>query len=269
MHASRIVKALVLGCAITSALVAQPAPLPGRPIKVLMLGHTSDHHNAIALYPLMAEPMTRMNINVSLVLTPEEALRPDVLQNYDALIFYANHTTITPPQEKVLLDFVEGGKGLVAVHCASAMFGNSEKYISLVGGAFLRHGTGDFMTEIIAPDHPIMQGIKPFTTWDETYVHNKHNAVDRTVLMERVDAEGREPYTWVRTQGKGRVFYTAYGHDERTWSKPEFQKMLQNAVQWVVDEPTRDDYQKYEAALKVQAANRAARAASGGRGRGQ
>ena len=29
--------------------------------------------------------------------------------------------------------------------------------------------------------------------------------------MERVDAEGKEPYTWVRTQGKGRVFYTAYG----------------------------------------------------------
>jgi type 1 glutamine amidotransferase len=271
MHASRIVKAaqcLALLGATVSGLVAQPAPLPGRPMKVLMLGHTSDHHNAIALYPLMAEPMARMDINVSLVLTPEEALRPEVLQNYDALIFYANHTTITPPQEKALLDFVEGGKGLVAVHCASAMFGNSDKYIALVGGAFLRHGTGDFTADIIAPDHPTMQGIKPFTTWDETYVHNKQNTVDRTVLMERVDAEGREPYTWVRTQGKGRVFYTAYGHDERTWSKPEFQKMLQNAVQWVVDEPTRDNYQKYEAALQVQAANRAARAASGGRGRG-
>ena len=38
--------------------------------------------------------------------------------------------------------------------------------------------------------------------------------------MERVDAQGREPWTWVRTQGKGRVFYTAYGHDERTWGKP-------------------------------------------------
>ena len=252
-----------------STLFGQPTPLPGRPIRVLELGHSSDHHNAIQFYPLMAEPMARQNILVSLVLTPEEALRPEVLQNYDALIFYANHTTITPSQEKALLDFVEGGKGLVAVHCASAMFGNSEKYIAMVGGAFQRHGTGDFTADIILPDHPIMQGIKPFVTWDETYVHNKHNPVDRTVLMERVDAEGKEPYTWVRTQGKGRVFYTAYGHDERTWGKPEFQRMLQNAVVWVVDEPTRQGYQKYQAAVTAQAAMRAARAASGRGGRAQ
>ena len=26
---------------------------------------------------------------------------------------------------------------------------------------------------------------------------------------------GREPWTWVRMHGTGRVFYTAYGHDER------------------------------------------------------
>jgi len=211
--------------------------------------------------------MARQNILVSLVLTPDEALRPEILKDYDAIAMYANHTTITPDQEKALLDFVEGGKGLVAIHCASAMFGNSEKFISLVGGAFLRHGTGDFTTEIVKPDHPIMQGIKPFTTWDETYVHNKHNPENRTVLMERVDSEGREPYTWVRTQGKGRVFYTAYGHDERTWNKPEFQLMLQNAVKWVVDDTTRDNYEKYQAGIKAQAAARAARAASG-RGRG-
>ena len=76
----------------------------------------------------------------------------------------------------------------------------------------------------------------------------------------------------MRTQGKGRIFYTAYGHDERTWSKPEFQQMLQNAVVWAVDEPTRQDYQKYQAAITAQAAAqaaaRAARAASGGAGRG-
>ena len=250
------------------SLFAQPAPLPGRPIRVLELGHASDHHNAIQFYPMMAEPMARQNIIVSMVLTPEEGLRPEVLQNYDALIFYANHTTITPAQEKALLDFVEGGKGLVAIHCASAMFGNSEKFIALVGGAFQRHGTGDFTADIIMPNHPIMQGVKPFVTWDETYVHNKHNPVDRTVLMERVDAEGKEPWTWVRTQGKGRVFYTAYGHDERTWGKPDFQKMLQNAVPWVVEAPVREGWQQYNAALAAQAAARAARAASGRGGRG-
>src|SRR4051794_25796787 len=104
------------------------------------------------------------------------------------------------------MDFVAGGKGLVPIHRASAMFCSSEKFIALVGGAFQRHGTGDFTANLIMPNHPTMQGVHEFVTWDETYVHNKQNPVDRTVLMERVDAEGKEPYTWVRTQGKGRVF---------------------------------------------------------------
>ena len=85
------------------------------------------------------------------------------------------------------------------------------------------------------PAHEVMRGIQPFQTWDETYVHTRHNPLNRTVLMERVDAQGREPWTWVRTAGQGRVFYTAYGHDERTWDKPQFKKLIENAVVWAID----------------------------------
>jgi type 1 glutamine amidotransferase len=53
----------------------------------------------------------------------------------------------------------------------------------------------------------VLDGIQPFQVWDETHVHTKINP-DKTVLMERVDDSGREPWTWVREQGKGRVFYT-------------------------------------------------------------
>ena len=50
-----------------------------------------------------------------------------------------------------------------------------------------------------------MDGFETFETWDETYVHDLHNE-DRTVLMERVEGDHREPWTWVREYGKGRVF---------------------------------------------------------------
>ena len=33
-------------------------------------------------------------------------------------------------------------------------------------------------------------------------------------------ATGKEPWTWVRTQGKGRVFYTAWGHDAADLGPP-------------------------------------------------
>jgi type 1 glutamine amidotransferase len=55
--------------------------------------------------------------------------------------------------------------------------------------------------------------------------------------MERVDASGREPWTWVRTHGKGRVFYTAYGHDERVWGHPGFQRLMRNAIMWAARTP--------------------------------
>ena len=96
-----------------------------------------------------------------------------------------------------------------------------------MGAQFQKHGTGVFRTEIAEPNHPIMKGFGGFESWDETYVHHLHNEKNRTVLAYRVDDQGREPWTWVRTQGKGRVFYTAWGHDQRTWGNPGFQNLLE------------------------------------------
>src|SRR5262249_28818064 len=95
-----------------------------------------------------------------------------------------------------------------------------------------------FRTTLAVPDHPILRGFSSFESWDETYVHHRHNDKDRTVLAYRVDEKGKEPWTWVRTHGKGRVFYTAWGHDERTWNHPGFQNLLERGIRWAVgDDP--------------------------------
>src|SRR5690606_5976892 len=56
---------------------------------------------------------------------------------------------------------------------------------------------------------------------------------------------GPEPWTWVRTQGEGRVFYTASGHDERVWSKPEFHALLKSGILWSVGEKRRVGYEAF------------------------
>ncbi len=237
--------ALLVAGLFSSAQMQEPIETGGRPLRVLFLGHDQErHHPSSTLLPLLSAPLARRGIQLTHVWTPEEALTPETLAHYDALMIYANHETLTPEQERALLDFVEGGKGVVAIHCASAMFTGSDRYIALIGAQFQRHGTGEFTAEIVAPGHPALEGVQPFKTWDETYVHTKHNPVDRTVLMERVDEQGREPYTWVRTQGKGRVFYTAYGHDQRTWSHPGFQQLIQHGLVWTVDEAARRSWRQ-------------------------
>src|SRR5205823_11102030 len=74
--------------------------------------------------------------------------------------------------------------------------------------------------------------LEPFRTWDETYVHAKHNGKDRHVLQVRDERGSDEPWTWTRTEGKGRVFYTAYGHDQRTWGHPGFHDLIERGLRW-------------------------------------
>ena len=204
------------------------------PLKLLFLGDDG-HHQPAARFKQLQPALAKRGIELTYSGKTDD-LNPDNLKKYAGLIVYANTTKISPEQEAALLDYVESGRGFIPLHCASYCFLNSQKYIDLVGGQFLKHGTGTFRTRIEKPQHPIMQGFDGFESWDETYVHTKHNDRDRTILEFRVDKDGREPWTWVRTQGKGRVFYTAWGHDERTWGNPGFINLVERGIRWAVGE---------------------------------
>jgi uncharacterized protein len=220
---NRILLALALAFVSTIASAAEP-------LKLLFLGDKGHHQPALRfrqLQPVMAK------VGIDVTYTEEmSALSEKTLARYDGLIVYANIDNIAPEQAKALLDYVAGGKGFIPLHCASYCFRNSPEVVALIGAQFLRHNTGTFRTQIAEPEHPIMKGFKGFESWDETYVHTKHNEKDRTVLEYRDEGNSKEPWTWVRTHGKGRVFYTAWGHDERTWGNPGFQNLIERGIRW-------------------------------------
>jgi putative membrane-bound dehydrogenase-like protein len=217
----------------------------GDPIRLLFLGDNGHHQPAARaeqLIPVLAERGIQVEYTNDV-----KRLKPTELDAFRGLIIYANIESITPEQEDSLINYVERGGGLIALHCASYCFLNSPRYVDLVGAQFKTHETGTFTTEI-AEAHPVMSFFHPFMSWDETYVHHRHNTKDRTVLEYRVQgvqAEGqkREPWTWVRNQGKGRVFYTAWGHDQRTWSHPGFHELVERGIRWSVGEdPSKANY---------------------------
>ncbi len=163
--------------AAASLFAAEPARL-----KVLMLGDDG-HHRPADLAKLITPILAKDGIDVSYT-QDVEALTPERLAKCDALLIFRDHGDLPPKPEAALMDFVEGGKGLFALHCASNCFRNSDKYTALVGGRFLRHGTGTFRARIIDAQHPAMRGLSSFETWDETYVHDQLNP-DIRVLMVR------------------------------------------------------------------------------------
>jgi uncharacterized protein len=212
--------------ALTSHQATLEAPEQRR-LKVLFLGDGGHHRPAERLRDIATPLLDR---GIELVYTEDlHALDLATLRRYDALLLYANYEgEMAPAHEEALLAYVEQGGGFVPVHSASGNFRGSDRFIELLGAQFHSHGEGVFRTRIAEPEHEIMQGFAGFESWDETYVHQRHNPQNRTVLEYRDD----EPYTWIRTHGQGRVFYTAWGHDERTWRNPGFHELLERGIRW-------------------------------------
>ncbi|CAL1519483.1 PVC-type heme-binding CxxCH protein [Chitinophaga sp. MM2321] len=203
-----------------------------RKLEIFFLGHQSKHHNSERLAEMLSQEYFKQGINITYSANPDDLAGED-LKLYDGLIVYANYDSITPAQEKGLLEFVRSGKGFIPLHCASYCFRNSPEVVEMIGGQFKTHQYDSFPAVIVKPEHPVMKGIPAFRTEDETYVHDKISK-DIEVLTERVEGDHHEPYTWVRPYGKGRVFYTAYGHDEKTWNNPDFLNLVRNGILWAV-----------------------------------
>nr|WP_255695639.1 PVC-type heme-binding CxxCH protein [Rhodohalobacter sp. 614A] len=221
----------ILLSTVQQGLAFQESSEVASKIEILFLGGDG-HHQPMERSQQLIPYLASRGIYIHYTHRMED-LNPDRLNQFDGLIFYGNQTGLSGKQESALLNFVNNGGGLVAIHSASAMFPESDAYINLIGGAFKAHGTGTFSTKRLLPDHPAIQGVSSFESWDETYVHMKHNP-DKEVLSVRVEGQHEEPWTWVREQGDGRVFYTAWGHDQRTWGKEEFKQLIEQGVKWTV-----------------------------------
>ena len=214
-----------------------PSSSAARPLKLLLLGDAVGTHQSADLYAAIAAGLARRGIQLTNASTPAEALAPQVLADYDALLIYGDHTTITPEQERALVAFVEGGKGVVALNAAIGMFPSSAPYATLLGARGTRTGTADFTADFLQPSNPVLQGLQPFTTTDDIYTYAAQPGNNRTVLMQRADTS--TPQTWIRTQGKGRVFYTAYGGSEKTWALDGFRQLVERAILYAVADDAR------------------------------
>lgn len=220
---------------LTFVLLGLQTPAWSSPVKVLFLGDNG-HHQPAKRFDELAPALKSRGIELTYSDRMED-LNGETLAQYAGLLLYANIDRIERDQVNAVLEYVEQGGGFIPIHCATYCWRNSPEMIALMGGQFLRHGGQVFTTEIATPTHPLMDGYGSFVSWDETYIHHLHNEENRTILEYRVQgeqAEGkdREPWTWVRTHGDGRVFYTAWGHDQRTFTHAGFHNLLERGIRW-------------------------------------
>lgn len=158
--------------------------------------------------------------------------------------------------EKNLIAFVEGGKGLVAVHGAVVFLNESAAFNKLLGASFKVHPKLQQITlQPVEPAHPLLAafGGKPFIHVDEPYLFHKTYAdKDFRPLLEmevdKLDADARKVMagdrrfvSWIRHQGKGRVFYVSPSHHPNSYERAELLQFYLDGLQYALGDLVVDD----------------------------
>jgi type 1 glutamine amidotransferase len=187
---------------------------------------------------------------------------------------------VTAARRRALLGFVRGGKGLAGLHAATvgyyqglpapdaslapdAVVSTWPEFSRLIGGLFKFHwNDGQVVTiKVDEPDHPMnaaFKGQPPLLVMDETYTfardfYSRRNvrvltSVDYAAMSAEDKAKERYPrpdhdypLSWIRREGKGRVFYEAHGHSERVYAMKPFLAHLLYGMQYVLGDLKVDD----------------------------
>jgi type 1 glutamine amidotransferase len=206
---------------------------------VLFLGGGSTSHNPDSFRVAIEPVLEKNNLAAVEYRTNESVLNADSLKNFDLMLLYSakkgsgtggdGTPNLTTAQENALYAWIEAGHAMVAVHCASSCYLANPRLHELIGADYTVHGEDLDHINIVKPTHAAMKGVSAPTGWDEGREH-KFLKTD-TVLLATNNSKGN-PWTWIRPQGKGWVYYTSSGHDIRVWSDTKFQNQLVRAAVW-------------------------------------
>lgn len=174
----------------------------------------------------------------------ESMLDADTLSRFDGICFNNTFGVLTedPERRRSLLDFVRRGGGFVGLHAAAATFCQYPRYDQfpdfgrMLGGYENGgHPWGPEETIVLVPEDaasPINAPFngREFAVQDEVFQMREHYSRDRLRVLLRIDVDrtdfgpGRRvlperradrdlAISWIRTEGKGMVFYSSLGHN--------------------------------------------------------
>ncbi|MFP4056259.1 MAG: ThuA domain-containing protein [Candidatus Brocadiia bacterium] len=173
---------------------------------------------------------------------------PDTVDKWDVIIYNNPTGQLNPEQEarrEALMARIRGGAGFMGFHAATDCNYRWQEYGDMVNAYFAGHPWNQTVrSRIEDPDHALMKPFeKPyFEVKDEIYQFRNYKRSDVRVLMSidptSVDiSRGRREdrdyaMCWVRTWGKGRVYYNAHGHYGHVFEDETFQQHVKLAMQW-------------------------------------
>lgn len=164
------------------------------------------------------------------------------MSEVDLIVQIYTQGKITREQVMGLLTAVQNGAGIAGWHGGLGdAFHDSQRYEYMIGGQWVEHPGNDgvkFRVNIIDHEDPITHGLDDFDIVSEHYyMHvDPNNKVLATTTFDGkhdywVDG-ATMPVAWKKVYGKGRVFYTALGHQPEVFDVPEAMTILKRGILW-------------------------------------
>jgi type 1 glutamine amidotransferase len=174
------------------------------------------------------------------------------LDYYDAIFFLGSGTgTLNDQQKEDLLAFVhDDGKGFVGAHATGVAFYDWPEFYNMMGSSM----KGEYPiapTSILVSD-PKFPGADAFSKsfdfsdqfsypgppYQKGMVHTIMRLDASKLAPEQIKragiTDGDFPIVYARMYGKGRVFYSSFGHPEETWDDARVQQMYLGAIKWAL-----------------------------------
>lgn len=260
----RTVCALVIVCATISFCAGLSGQVPAKK-KVLCIGQVKGFQHDSVTYGLaniwkwgQETGLYDTYIRTDCQLITKKKL-PDNAKNldwFDAVVFYTTgELDMDDSQKADLLSFVrDDGKGFVGVHSAPDTFYKWPDYGEMIGGYFDGHPWNTFKAPILIED-PNSPMTKHFAAGeivvnDEIYQVRDWSR-DKVRVLMRLDEDKLDltnetikprikrtdkdwAVTWIKSYGKGRVFYSTLGHTYEAWDNKNVAKMYLEGVKWAL-----------------------------------
>jgi type 1 glutamine amidotransferase len=209
--------------------------------KALMVWGGWEGHEPLKCVQLFAPLLEEAGFQVTVCDTLDAYLDKEAMQSYDLISQVYTMSTITPEQEKALLEAIEGGVGFAGWHGGMAdAFRNNCNYQFMVGGQWVAHPGNiiDYRVNIVKNDDPIMAGLDDFNMHSEQYYMHVDpvNEVLATTTFSGQYCPWIDgvvmPVVWKKQWGRGRVFYSSLGHVRADFDVPEAREISRRGFLW-------------------------------------
>ncbi len=202
--------------------------------KALIVRGGWDGHEPVQVADHFARILTESGISVEISDTLDAFKDEALMKDLSLIVPVWTMGDIQSDQLKPLLDAVREGCGIAGVHGGMGdAFRQQTEYQFMVGGQWVAHPGGAGVTytvHIVDPWNPLTAGIGDFeVTSEKYYMHvDPGNIVLATVNFDYTVM----PAVWIKSYGKGRVYYCSVGHVAADIEIPQVAELMRRGFIW-------------------------------------